>query len=219
MTIVTPSEWLKNIVERSFLSEYPIRIINNGVNLDVFRPAERSVRDGKTILGVANVWSNSKGLRDFVELRRVLPSNYRITLVGVTNAQRRALPRGIDSISRTENIAELVALYQKAAVFANPTYSDNFPTTNVEALACGTPIVAYDTGGSPEAVDHLTGRIVSKGDVQGLADAIIGLVEKDQTTIRQDCRSRAERLFNQADRFAEYIDLFESAHERRVEHG
>jgi glycosyltransferase involved in cell wall biosynthesis len=215
MTIVTPSQWLSRLVGQSFLSEYPKVVINNGVNLNLFRPVDNGSKDRNLILGVANVWSDRKGLRDFFRLREMLPPRFQITLVGVTKAQQRALPNGIDGVCRTESIAELVALYQGAVVLANPTYSDNFPTTNIEALACGTPVVTYDTGGSPEAIDESTGRVVPRGDITGMVQAISELAEEDQRAMKVRCRRRAKRLFNQSDRFSEYIDLFEAVHEQR----
>ena len=218
MTIVTPSQWLSNLVGQSFLSEYPIRVINNGVNLKLFRPADNGSNERKMILGVANVWSDRKGLRDFFKLREILPPRYDITLIGVTRSQQRLLPSGINGVCRTESIAELVALYQDAVVLANPTYSDNFPTTNIEALACGAPVITYDTGGSPEAIDESTGRVVPKGDVAGMAHAISELAAEDQCEVKERCRRRAEHLFNQADRFSEYIDLYEAVSEQRIQH-
>lgn len=210
MTIVTPSRWLKGLVGQSFLSEYPTKVINNGVNLNLFRPAKNGQENRNLILGVANIWSDAKGFRDFARLRELLPPHYCIALVGITKAQQRLLPNGVNGIRKTESITELVSLYQKSVVFANPTYSDNFPSTNIEALACGTPVVTYDTGGSPEAIDESTGRVVARGDVAGMAEAISELGEGDQGVIRGRCRRRVERLFNQSDRFAEYIDLFEA---------
>lgn len=104
-------------------------------------------------MGVAAVWDARKGLNDFIELRHRLPENYQIKLVGLSNNQIKNLPDGILGISRTTNMEELAQIYSESTVLVNPTYSDNFPTTNIEALACGTPIVTYNTGGSPEAID------------------------------------------------------------------
>ena len=209
LVIVTPSKWLKENVEQSFLSDYPIKVINNGVDLSVFTPAEKCVSDG-LVLGVANVWDDRKGLRDFVKLRDLLPHSFRIVLIGVTKSQKSQLPNGVSGIERTESVQELVSLYQKASVFVNPTYSDNFPTTNLEALACAVPVVTYDVGGSPEPLDHRTGRIVRPGDIQGLARAIEELTQGDRVAISNACRSRAEALFNKDDRFADYVDLYET---------
>jgi len=209
LVIVTPSHWLKRIVEKSFLGGFPIQVIHNGVDLDVFSPRTRS-KSENVVLGVANTWDDRKGLEDFIKLRRILPLSFRIVLVGVSKLQKQFLPAGIEGILRTESLTELVSWYQKATVFVNPTYSDNFPTTNIEALACGVPVTTYDTGGSPEALDDLTGRVISLGNAEGLADSIISLAHGDRGVTSLRCRARAEKLFNAADRSAEYVDLLES---------
>ncbi len=116
----------------------------------------------------------------------------------------------ICGIARTESIAELAALYRGASVFVNPTYVDNFPTTNIEALACGTPVVTYRTGGSPEAVDEQTGVVVGKGDIKGLVSAIQNITDNGKDHYRKFCRERAERLYNKEDRFMDYLKLYES---------
>ena len=104
------------------------------------------------ILGVASTWDKRKGLDDFVKLRTMIDRGYAIVLVGLSEKQIKSLPEGIVGIRRTESVNQLAELYSLADVFVNPTYVDNFPTTNIEALACGTPVVTYNTGGSPEAV-------------------------------------------------------------------
>jgi len=209
LVIVTPSRWLKANVQQSFLSEYPIEVVHNGIDLKVFRPAEKCVSDS-LILGVANTWDDRKGLRDFVKLRDLISRSIRIVLIGVTKSQKRQLPPGVSGIERTESIQELVSWYQKASVFLNPTYSDNFPTTNLEALACGLPVVTYNVGGSPESLDHETGRVIEPGDIEGLARAIGELARGDRQAISAACRARAEALFNKDDRFADYVDLYEA---------
>lgn len=209
LTIVTPSVWLKRHVENSFLSEYKVRVIHNGIDLEVFRPPQ-IVSDEVLVLGVSNAWSDSKGLDDFTKIRSLLPASFRIVLVGVSPSQNKKLPDGIEGIEKTESLAELVGWYQKASVFVNPTYNDNFPTTNIEALACGVPVVTYDTGGSPESLDEHTGRVLPPGDIRGLAESVKEFSLFDRHTISTACRERAEQHFERSDRFAEYIDLYES---------
>lgn len=153
MTLVTPSKWLSELVKFSFLKEYPIEVINNGIDLSVFKPTESNIRkhynleDKFIILGVAGVWDKRKGLSDFIELSKNLDDRFRIVVVGVTEKQRQRLPKNMVGILRTHNVKELAQLYSAADVFVNPTYEDNFPTTNLEALACGTPVITYNTGG------------------------------------------------------------------------
>jgi glycosyltransferase involved in cell wall biosynthesis len=216
LTIVTPSEWLAKLVKQSFLSSYPIQVINNGVNTSVFTPAGSSViRDKyqigskKMILGVAYIWSHRKGLNEFIELSKQIPEDYFIFLVGLSSDQISKLPPNIKGIARTENVNELAELYSAADVFVNPTWQDNFPTTNLESLACGTPVVTYNTGGSPEAIDEKTGIVVEKGDINGLQNAIERIIENGKAFYSLNCRERAIALFKKEDRNADYLELYQ----------
>lgn len=212
--IVPVSEWLGNLVRESFLGKYRVHVIHNGIDIDVFKPQSKEINkkysieaDKAVVLGVASVWHERKGLNDFVELSK--DENIQVILVGVTEDITKRLPSNIIAMNRTNNPKELAELYSGADVFVNPTYDDNFPTTNIEALACGTPVVTYRTGGSPEAIDDETGIIVEKGDINGLKDAIANLSQRDRSEMKQACRKRAERLYNKDDRFQDYINLYE----------
>lgn len=209
LTIVSVSQWLADYISQSFFSKTgsSIKIINNGIDLEnVFKANGYKQR---IILGVSNVWPESKGLKDFIKLRQLLPNDIRISLVGLTKKQISSLPSGITGICRTKNAEELANLYRQASVFVNPTYNDSFPTVNLEALACGTPVVTYNTGGSPEAVDSKTGIVVEKGDVQTLADGIIEIIDNPDRYSRENCRRRAETHFNKDTQFNKYINLYE----------
>lgn len=213
LTIVPVSQWLEDIVKESFLSKYPVKVIHNGVNLNKFivLPGNSSTSHPKVLLGVSSVWEKRKGLDDFVLLRQLLSDSYRIILIGLTQQQIASLPAGIEGISRTNNVDELIHYYNLADVFVNPTYEDNFPTTNIEALACGTPVVTYNTGGSPEAIDGNTGVVVEYGNVNAMAKSIETLCnEQDKASQSKLCRERAELLFNKDDRYQEYLDLYNS---------
>ena len=209
LTIVTPSRWLKGMVDKSFLGACLVKVIPNGINLDVFKPFTPSSED-KIVIGVANVWSESKGLKDFVELRTMLPSHVRIVLIGLTESQIRKLPEGIDGHARTQNREELARWYSRASVFVNPTYADTFPTTNLEALACGTPVVTYETGGSAEAITDCCGAAVEAGNVHNLADQVLSLLSMSRESLRSNCRKWAEARFDGDQRTSEYIVLYES---------
>ena len=215
LTIVTPSRWLKDLVDQSFLSGYETRVIHNGIDLDVFRPLDResiaskyNPEGKKIILGVASVWDRRKGLEYFTELPERLGDRYRIVLVGLDKSTINRLPDGITGIARTESLEELVAYYNLADVFANPTLTDNFPTTNLEALACGTPAVTFRTGGSPEAVDESTGIVVEKGSLEQLAESIRTIVEIGKESYSENCRKRAVKLYNKDDRYIDYLNLY-----------
>src|SRR5205085_12136343 len=120
------------------------------------------------------------------------------------------LPNKIIGLPKTKSIQELVNIYSAAGVFINPTYSDNFPTTNIEALACGTPVITYNTGGSPEAIDAATGFVVEKGDINSLYEAIQIVLKRGKKSWSDDCRKRAIQHFNKEDRYKDYLDLYQS---------
>lgn len=209
LTIIACSEWIANFVRQSFLKNKSIRVINNGVDLNVFKNSASLCTNKKIfqVLAVSNVWNKDKGFDDILNLRKILSSEYEITIVGVTKQQLNSLPQGLVGIERTQNVQELVALYSKADVFINPTYADNFPTVNLEALACGTPVITYRTGGSPEAIDERTGVVVEQGDVNGLVEAIYRM--KEDPLSSADCRKRAEKCFDKDKCFEKYVELYE----------
>lgn len=206
--LVVHSKWLESQVKQSFLQDLPIHHIYNGTDLTIFKP--KTTAKEKIVLGVANIWDERKGLKDIITLRKILPNDYKIIIIGLKKRQIKELPLGFEGIERTENREELAGWYSRASVFINPTYQDNFPTTNIEALACGTPVITYNTGGSPEAIDAATGIVVEQGDIQGLFKAIKDLDSLDQQTLSLACRERAERMFNQEERYCEYVELYKS---------
>lgn len=212
MTIVTPSHWLKNLVEQSFLNQYPVKVINNGIDLSVFKPCESSFRekyaldDKKVVLGVAFDWGYKKGLDVMIELSKRLPDDYRIVLVGTNDLIDSQLPDNIISIHRTENQTELAEIYTAADVFVNPTREEVFGLVNAEALACGTPVITYATGGSPEVVDETCGKVVGVNDIESLYKEII-LACEQKLYSREACVKRSHR-FDMNDRFEEYVALY-----------
>lgn len=216
MVIVPVSEWIKSEMERSFLSGYDMRVIHNGINTETFNLFDAEpVKDkyhlkGRHILlGVASVWSREKGLDDFIRLSGMLNDNEVIVLVGVDRNTRSRLPKNIVGIGRTENIHQLAELYSAATVFVNPTWQDNYPTVNLEAIACGTPVVTYRTGGSVEAVTEATGRIVGQGDLCGIIRAVRAIESKGKEAFREPCRNYALAHFRKEDRYADYLRLYD----------
>ena len=214
LTIVTPSHWLKDLVQKSFLKEYPVRVIHNGIDLETFSPRTEHLPapvknvDKKIVLGVASVWDDRKGLQEFLKLAQVLNDEYQVVLAGLSNNQISSLPKEILGIARTENVQQLASLYSAAEAFVNPTFSDNFPTTNIEALACGTPVITYNTGGSPEAVDEITGFVVEKGNIEGIVHSLNTISEKNRQSFTTPCRNRALQHYSKEDRFRDYVDLY-----------
>lgn len=208
LSIVSVSEWIDGLVSDSFLRNKRRIIIHNGVDINSFSPDYDDSRTSFKLLAVSNVWNEDKGLNDLFELRRLVPAEIEFFIVGLSANQLKRIPEGINGIQRTQNLAELIELYSSADVLVNPTYADTFPTVNLEALACGTPVITYKTGGSPEAIDEETGIVVAQGDIQGLAEAVLRL--KEQPLSREACRARAERLFDKDKCFEKYISLYES---------
>lgn len=209
LTIVPVSAWLETFCQKSMLRNCSIRLIHNGIDTEKFK-TNGSKNTKPLILGVALAWTARKGLEDFIRLREVISENKAdIVLIGLSEQQIKNLPIGIKGLSKTQSLDELVRLYNQASVLVNPTYADNFPTVNLEALACGTPVVTYRTGGSPEAVDDKTGIVVAKGDIKALADSIMQVLNHPEKYSRENCRGRAEKLFNKDRQFGKYVDLYE----------
>lgn len=176
MTLITPSEWLANLVRQSFLKDYKVEVVNNTINCEVFQPRASKFRERyglqnkKIVLGVASSWGDAKGLNDFIKLSGLLDDSYQIVMVGLTENQTKNVPDSIIKITRTNNAVELAEIYTVADVFVNPTHQDNYPTVNLEARACGTPVITYNVGGSPESAGYE--HIVEENDVLGLITKI-----------------------------------------------
>lgn len=219
LTLVTPSEWLARLVKRSFLKEYPVKVINNGIDLNVFKPVPGDFRERNNltnkfiILGVANNWEKRKGFEYFIELSKLIETDEAIVMVGLSKNQLKQLPKNIIGITRTNNVKELAEIYTCADVFFNPTLEDNFPTANLESLACGTPVITFNTGGSIETVDNSTGLIVEKGNLEEAIKMIRRVKTEGKDKYRDFCIKRASKYYNKDDRFQEYIKLYKSLRE------
>lgn len=227
LTIVPVSDWMRSEMSESFLKDYRFQVIHNGIDTDVFSPQpalESEVRrcyglgDRHVILGIASIWSEEKGLNDFVEMAARLDSDEVIVLVGMDRKQlddvlsrygRTVLGDRMVAVKRTADVHQLAGLYSTADVFVNPTWQDNYPTVNLEAISCGTPVVTYRTGGSIEAVAGDTGFVVEQGDIEGLVDAVHRVETLGKAHFMDACRSRAVKEFRKEDRYAEYIELYE----------
>ena len=207
LTVVSCSKWMDGIVRQSFLGDKNLRIINNGIDLSIFKPSKKVSNDRFTILAVSNVWNKEKGIYDIFKLRKELPDEYDIIIVGLSSTQLKNIPDGIIGIERTKNVKELVDLYSSSDVFINLTYADTFPTVNMEALACGTPVITYDTGGSPEVIDSQTGVVIRQGDINTVAKEVLKM--KQTPLSSQACRKRAETCFDKNRCFARYLELYE----------
>lgn len=181
LTIVAPSQWLADLVKQSFLKEYPVKVIHNGIDLSVFKPSPSNFRKKYNIpvekfilLGVAFGWGERKGLDTFIELsKRLDPEVYQIVLVGTDDSVDKLLPSPILSIHRTQNQKELAEIYTAADLFVNPTREDNYPTVNMESIACGTPVLTFNTGGSAESAGMIDAMIVKTNTLKETLEKIL----------------------------------------------
>lgn len=212
LTVVTPSQWLADLVKQSYLRDYPVKVIHNGIDLNTFRPTDSDFRQRHRcqeqflLLGVAFDWNHSKGPDVFIELSKRLPERFRIVLVGTNEELDKTLPESVISIHRTASAQELAEIYTAADLFVNPTREDTYPTVNMEALACGTPVLTFRTGGSPEIPDNTCGCTVPTDDIDALEQEILRIA-KDKPYPAEACLQRAAG-FHKNDRFVEYIQLY-----------
>ncbi|MBR4762482.1 MAG: glycosyltransferase [Clostridia bacterium] len=212
LTVVTPSKWLADIARQSFLGDREIRVINNGIDLSVFAPdnsdikARLGVENKKIALAVSNSWNYGKGFDDINLIADKLPDDIKIIMVGLDSGQICKANKKIIRLPRTGSAKELASFYSAANVFLNLTREDTFPTVNIESLACGTPVITYNTGGSPEIIGENCGRVVEKGDIDGVIEAINDYCNGEKT-VSDFCVSNAKN-YDINDKFKEYTKLF-----------
>ncbi len=208
LLFVAPCQWMTHPLSRSFLANYPVRVIPNGIDLAAFHPTPSDVtaayQGQKIVLAVAAEWDERKGLRFLIQAAKKLGAEYRFVVIGLDENQMAALPKEMTGLTHTANVKELAAWYTAADCLVNPTLEDNMPMVNLEALACGTPVAVFATGGCPEAADESCGRVVPKGDVDGLCRAIVQLCQQDHTSA---CLKRAQS-FDCKRTFQRYLDLY-----------
>lgn len=202
LTIVTPSKWLKKQVQQSFLKEYPCVVINNGIDLDIFKPNEYVKKDG-TVVNICDGLDARKGYKDLIKISSSIAAKYKVVIVGIREKEKKYLPSSVKAIGRTSNQKELVDYYCKADYLLNTTYEDTFPTVNIEALACGTPVITYDAGGSPEIISKNTGYVISVGDT----DAMKRVLLRDRTINPDNCVEAAKN-YSKWDKYKKYVDLY-----------
>ena len=212
LTIVTPSQWLADLVKQSFLKEYQVEVIHNGIDLNVFKPTESDFRkkyncEGKFILlGVAFGWGIKKGLDVFIELAKLLDDRFQIVIVGSNEFLDKQLPNNIVSIHRTSNLKELAEFYTASDLFVNPTREEVLGLVNIEALACGTPVITFQTGGCPEILTQECGVVVKGYDVNVMYEEILRIYEHNPYS-KEECQKRA-KVFESKTKYAEYVALY-----------
>ena len=179
LTLTVPSHWLESRVKQSFLGEYPVQVDYNKIDRTVFKPTPGDFREKyglekKTILlGVASVWEERKGLKDFLALSSMLDDRYRIVLIGLSEEQRKNLPQNILGLPRTNSLEELAQAYTAADLFVNPSVEETFGMTAMEARCCGTEAIVYKDTACEEIVNQFGGIAVDRG-----AENLLAAIEK-----------------------------------------
>lgn len=211
--LVAVSDWVAGLVKQSFLRHIPLSVIKNGIDLSIFNYARKKISGGRfKILAVSNVWHRDKGEFDIYELNKILDHNqYEIIMVGLSKSQMKNLPKGILGLHPVTNQQDLANIYGQADVLINPTYADTFPTINLESIACGTPVITYETGGSVESITEHTGKVVARGNVEALAKAIIHM--KENPISSETCANYALRYFDKNKCFSNYVNLYSKIHD------
>ena len=212
VTLVTPSHWLADLTRQSYLREYPVVVIPNGIDTEVFRPtvgnfrAEHHLENKTIILGVASVWDRRKGLSDFVKLSEMLDDTYKIVLVGLSKEQIQKLPSNIFGIERTNSTKELAELYTAADVFLNLSVEETFGLVTIEALACGTPVIVYNKTAIPETVNSSCGMVLEAGILHKLKQV---LVEGQWREKLPECCVNNAKQFEVGAQFNRYLALYD----------
>lgn len=187
LTIITPSEWMAEQINQSFFRQYPVKVINNGIDLKTFFYRKNgdvlfdkyNIAKGKKIIsGVASIWSKYKGMGDFLSLAKILPADYQIVLAGLSRRQRKNLPANITGILRMDNRDELAMLYSVSDIFINPSLEESFSLVTVEAIACGTPVIVLDTSAVKELVCDDNGIVLAEHKAEDYLKAIMELERK-----------------------------------------
>lgn len=218
LTIVTVSNWLKEIVGQSYLKEIPLRVIPNGIDLSVFHPRPEStdrirekygLGDKTVVISVADKWHEGIGFSDIPKLRTLLDNRFVIVVVGVTQEQKHSLPDGVIGILHTSSQDELAELYSAADISFTPQTIATFGLVSVESMACGTPAVVY----APAAAEVIAGNgfMVPARDIQQLASTLVRFVEEGgKVKYRESCIRRVVSEYDQRINYSKYIDLYES---------
>ncbi len=210
--IVTPSKWLMDLCKESFLKKYPVSVLHNGIETDTFTFSESDIKkelkieDKFVILGIIGNFKSHKGGKDFLKLSEMIGKDEVIVLLSLEE-NPEDIPSNIIPLPKTSDDKLLAKIYSMADVFVNPTMQDNFPTVNIEAISCSTPVVTYNSGGSAESQCEGTGFVVEKGDIKGIYDAVLRV--KNGEISRDNCRKRGLE-FKTKDCFRKYTEIYES---------
>ena len=228
LTLVTPSKWLAQLTRDSFLKEYPVRVINNGVDISVFKPTKTSIKKDmgiegkKMILAVAGGLAKRKGSEYLMKIPSLLNEDEVLVILGIRENQKKLLPsQKCIGINYSNSVEKRAMIYSAADIFINTTLEDNFPTTNIEAMACGTPVVTFDTGGSIEAVidnelvltegkikHTAVGGVVPKGDMESMLLLVREMLSGDREKYKESCVNKVVRYYNKQEQYQKYVKLY-----------
>lgn len=218
LTIVTVSHWLEGIVKDSYFKNKRIQTIHNGIDTDVFIPLpdnsysleKYGLCNTQYIMGVSMDWSDKKGFSDYCKLSSQVPAGVKIVLLGLDEERCRiASQYGIIGLKRTDNVKELVKLYNGATIIMNLSYEETFGLTTVEGFSCGVPGIVYNATASPELMTPETGLVAEPGNMEGVVKAIKMIMAKGKSYYASACRERAVKHFNKDDRYEDYLRLYE----------
>lgn len=228
LMLVTPSEWLAKLTRESFLKDYPVEIINNGIDVNIFRPTESDIKkerciEGKKIILATAGNCKRKGTEFLKKILDFLTDEEMLVWVGTDEASVGVNNKHLITISYTNSREEMAALYSMADCFINPTLEENFPTVNIEALACGTPVVTFNTGGSIEAVldDEIVsnedgilytkvGAVVEKGNIDEMLVALRKVIKTGKHNYSNYCVNKARMKYDRESQYQKYIELYTS---------
>lgn len=213
LTFVPVSKWIESIALESKVKFKNIQTIRNGIDIGVFQPSQKLAANSiNNVLFAANKWEPRKGLNFIPKIAERLGSDYKLTVIGVDRQQKKYLEgKGIIAQKRTNNIKQLRDIYSQASVFANPTLEETLSLVNMEAIACGTPVVTFASGGTPETVpNEKVGAVVKRGDIDAMVSQIKKFSALDKSEISKICRQTAIDNFDAKTAFKKYIDLYES---------
>lgn len=212
LAIVTVSDWLKAEVKQSFMKDYKVVRIYNGIDQSVFRPSHSDIKkelgiDGKRmLLGVSDRWSERKGLSFFYRYAEEKKPDEALVMVGFNKDELPKVPQGIIALPRTDLVQQLVNLYSAADIVLNPSVEETFGLVTAEALSCGTPVIVQNATACPELVDESCGRIIEKNNYEQFKEAIINL--ENNLPDAQACLTRAT-LFDKQTNYMKYIHLYQ----------
>lgn len=218
LQLIVPSAWMRSMVEKSYMKDYPCHVLPNGIDLSQFSPRESNIRtqmeigDRHLVVGVSSVWHKMKGLDHINRLAQALPKEqYSILLVG-GNDKGNWIDPSILRISHTDSIAQLCEVYTAADVFINPTLQETQGLTTLEAFACGTPAVVFNSGGAAECVDDSCGIVVTKDDFTALKDAVL-LACEQKSFAAEACFSKA-KVYDKNARYQSFLQLYDDSTEK-----